>query len=284
MRRLCVVIVILYAVVADLRAQQKDEEENGVVFEQRLLLGRLLEAPSINFYIGMGRVGREGLQRDVREPGVLILQLGSADMQMLRRSPAIVEYERDYVYVSVGASSLGLRERAGALSQQWWRFGIGKESGYGYRLTEKSSLLLTSGAGLQWTYTSLRDSVPEFLAPFHDKVRFGTLRDGTLILQFSPVMGAGISFERAVVFPAHLFWKHLGSLLMESTGHWLLGQFVKRVLRARTPSAAPVVNFLLHNAFAVGWYELLRVRMNWPFASAAPMQTDALRFHLQWIF
>ncbi|MCS6966482.1 MAG: hypothetical protein NZ473_06920, partial [Candidatus Kapabacteria bacterium] len=123
MRRLCVVIVILYAVVADLRAQQKDEEENGVVFEQRLLLGRLLEAPSINFYIGMGRVGREGLQRDVREPGVLILQLGSADMQMLRRSPAIVEYERDYVYVSLGASSLGLRERAGALSQQWWRFG-----------------------------------------------------------------------------------------------------------------------------------------------------------------
>jgi hypothetical protein len=128
------------------------------------------------------------------------------------------------------------------------------------------------------------DTVVAGVAPFHKRLRFGVARDGALIVQVSPVVGVGLSFERSVVFPAHLVWKHLGSSLIEGVGHVVIEQFVQRVLRARTPAAAPVVSFVLHNGFAIGWYELLRNRMNWPFASAPPLTMDVLRLHVQWLF
>lgn len=261
-------------------AQQKDEEEEDLVFPPGRLL-RILEAPSLHLYSGLGRSGREGMEERLRQPGVVALELGSADVRL--RQHSLVSYKRAYVVVGVASSAMGAASAEG-LEQQWWRVGFGSEEGYGYQLGERSALLLTHGGGLQWTYGSFRDSVPQLLEAFRNRLRFGVGRSGAAIVQFTPVLGVGISFERAVVFPAHLVWKHLGSAVLEGAGHALIEQFVGRILRARAPQAAPVVGFVLHNGFAVGWYELLRSRMNWPFHSAAPLRLDALRFHLQLLF
>jgi hypothetical protein len=63
-----------------------------------------------------------------------------------------------------------------------------------------------------------------------------------------------------------------------------VGGFVRRVLKARMPQAAPVVNFLLRSGVAIGWTELLRTRMNWPFDSPPPALLDQLQLSVQMVF
>jgi len=266
-----------------LQAQQRDEEHTEVVSEHAWL-DRFLKTPSVVVLAGAGALGREGLVQQLRAPGVVSLHLGTAELAPKRRVGRLVEYSRHAVALSMGSSALGLGRGTEGLAQRWWQFGLISEGGYGYRLGQTSSLLLTHGGGMCWTVFGLQDTVPEALAAFHERLRFGTQRSGALVLQFSPLMGVGICVERAAVFPAHLVWKHLGSALLEGAGHVLIEQFVERILRARTPAAAPVVSFVLHNGFAYGWYELLRRRMNWPFASPAPLRMDAVRLQLQWLF
>ncbi len=275
---------MLCLVITTVGAQQKDEESSEVVLGSGSLWDRFLRAPSLNFYVGVGRFGREGLQQETSPPTVLSLHLGSASLHPFPQGTSVVEYERAYLFLS--SVNLGLRVGPGDGGSylRGWYFGFGNEGGYGYRLGEKGHLVLTHGAGLQWMVAQLQDTVPEALAAFHRRLRFGVWRDGAVIVQFSPLMGAGVSFGRSVVFPAHTVWKHLGSMLIEASGHWLVERFVQRVLQAHTPAAAPVVGFVLHNGLAIGWYELLRTRMNWPFQSAAPLWLDGLRFHLQWLF
>ena len=67
----------------------------------------------------------------------------------------------------------------------------GRRRGYGYWLGEKGHLVFTHGAGLQWMVAQLQGTVPEALAVFHQRLRFGVWRDGAVIAQFSPLMGAG---------------------------------------------------------------------------------------------
>ncbi len=277
----CAVLACVAVVLS--QAQQRDEEHTGVVSDGSAW-ERLLKAPSVGIVGGLGRLGREGLQQQLQSPGVVDLQLGMAELTPMRRIPALVEYARWFVAIEMGSSALGLGSERDALPQRWWRFGLVQERGYGYRLGDRSSLLLTHGGGAYWTVLELPGAVPQELGSFHRRLRFGAGRGGAVVLQFSPLMGAGISFERAVVFPAHLVWKHLGSSALENVGHLLIGEFVRRILQARTPAAAPIVSFVLHNGFAIGWYELLRGRMNWPFASAAPLRSDVVRLHLQWLF
>jgi hypothetical protein len=50
------------------------------------------------------------------------------------------------------------------------------------------------------------------------------------------------------------------------------------------PQAAPVVNFLLRSGVAIGWTELLRTRMNWPFDSPPPALLDQLQLSVQMVF
>lgn len=266
-----------------LQAQQRDEEADAVVSEHAWL-GRFLETPSVSVLVGAGVSAREGLEQQLRAPGVISFQLGTAELTQQRRAAELVRYSRHCLALSMGSSTLGIGRSTDGLAQQWWQFGLVSESGYGYRVGQGGSFLLTHGGGVSWTVLQLRDTVPEALAAFHERLRFGTLRSGALVFQFSPLMGVGVSFERAIVFPAHLVWKHLGSALLEGAGHVLIEQFVERILRARTPAAAPIVGFVLHNGFAYGWYELLRTRMNWPFASPAPLRMDGARLQLQWLF
>ncbi|MCS7177287.1 MAG: hypothetical protein NZ960_06725 [Candidatus Kapabacteria bacterium] len=282
---ICAAVLGMWLALADVRAQEtNDKDEEGAAPRPKPLVERFLEAPSIAVYYGTGRLGREGVTQDFHPVGALTLHLGSADLEPLRRYKDLAEYQRNYLHLGFGAATLGIGGKTGALASQWWRFGVGQETGYGYPFGAAGAVLLTHGGGLQWAILRFRDAISEGLVPYHDRLRFGTLRDGAIWVQFTPLLGLGVSFERGVIFLAHLFWKHLGSLVLEGAGHALVDEFVRRVLRARTPEAAPIVAFLLHNGLAIGWYELLRQRMHWPFATPSPLWNDAVRFHVQWLF
>ncbi len=51
-----------------------------------------------------------------------------------------------------------------------------------------------------------------------------------------------------------------------------------------SPAAGPIVNFLLKNALAYGFYELRQEKMNWPFNSEAPIAYDQFKFGVTVVF
>jgi hypothetical protein len=59
--------------------------------------------------------------------------------------------------------------------------------------------------------------------------------------------------------------------------------FIKEIFYA-SPSAGPIVYFLLKNALSYGIYELRQEKMNWPFSSAPPLSFDSFRFGLMFTF
>ncbi|MBK7629221.1 MAG: hypothetical protein IPJ23_00470 [Ignavibacteriales bacterium] len=53
----------------------------------------------------------------------------------------------------------------------------------------------------------------------------------------------------------HLFWKWAGSAMIEGMGQSLLDGFINEVFES-SPSAGPILNFLLKNGLTYGMYEL----------------------------
>jgi hypothetical protein len=257
-------------------AQPNDEEEDWMVFRWR----SLVEAPSLGVSGGVAQLQREGIGLRFQGPAVT-LRLGSAELRTLR-SASLERYEHSYGFLALTPSL----HRADTLRMRWWRFGVGRQEGYGYRLGNGGALLLLSGGGLHWSRVTLAEGAQvDALQPFGQQLRFGSVRDGMVLVQLTPLLGIGLAFERAVIFPAHLVWKYLGSSLIEFVGSELIvGEFVRRVLKARMPQAAPVVNFLLRSGVAIGWTELLRTRMNWPFDSPPPALLDQLQLSVQMVF
>ncbi len=257
-------------------AQPNDEEEESMVFRWRFFV----EAPSLGVSGSIAQLQREGMELRFQGPAIA-LRLGSAELRMLRPAP-LEQYEHSYGFLAVAPSL----HRADTLQLRWWRFGVGRQEGYGYRLGSSGALLLLSGGGLHWSRITLAEGARlDALQPFEQQLRFGSMRGGMVLVQLTPMLGIGLEFERAVIFPAHLVWKYLGSSLIEFVGSELIvGGFVRRVLKARMPQAAPVVNFLLRSGVAIGWTELLRTRMNWPFDSPPPALLDQLQLSVQMVF
>jgi hypothetical protein len=63
----------------------------------------------------------------------------------------------------------------------------------------------------------------------------------------------------------------------------LLDKFIDEIFES-SPSAAPVVNFMLKSALTYGMYELRKDKMNWPFNSDSPLTYDQFKFGLTFIF
>jgi len=59
--------------------------------------------------------------------------------------------------------------------------------------------------------------------------------------------------------------------------------FVEEVMSS-TPAAGPIVNFFLKNGLSFAFYQLKRTKMNWPFASAAPLTYEAFKVGVKFTF
>ena len=91
------------------------------------------------------------------------------------------------------------------------------------------------------------------------------------------------SYERSIVFRRHLFWKWLGSALIETAGQVAVDKFVDEIMDS-TPCAGPIVSFVLKNALAYGAYELRMQKMNWPFKSEPPLSYDQFKVGINFVF
>lgn len=256
--------------------------------------------PTIELAYGGSHLSEKNSGIDFNYPanlgyGLIELKLGYSYAYPVKRSPNITHYTNNLIHGSYISSNLRTDEPTSD-ADPTFRFGFLNASGYGYLLGKKTSLMLYNSNGITWTRYDYGDPVftaeipnPEkdnyirYIEPFNQDIRFGTTTEAGAVIPLGTMLNINVEFDRTLVFPRHLVWKHLGSVIIEAGGQALIDGFVKAILKS-SPGAAPVVSFLLKNGLAIGLYELRREKMNWPFNSTEPLLFDTFKAGLNFTF
>ena len=214
----------------------------------------------------------------------------------------IVEFHEKYVFASklstdFKSSNINIDEMNSVIE----RFGFASRGGYGYKFGQLE-ILPYHATGFAWSRLVMNTYPAQFytvavphisydqavndtdiLNLFNDAVRFGTVWEGGIRLDFSSFVSLNAGYEAAVIFPRHLFGMHLLSFAIEEGGLGLLDHFIDEIGDS-SPYAAPIVNFLLKNGFSYAFYTLKKDKMNWPFDTVAPLTYETFKFGITFTF
>jgi hypothetical protein len=249
--------------------------------------------PTISLQYGPGQVQREDLNASIADPALFELKLGYIKDRRAWGSDDIVKHNFRYLFLSNISNDISGKEGTlDNLATDTWKFGFGRSSGYGYKLSESSAIIPYYTYTLNWSRVDFtKPDIRTFvIAPdadiidyYDESFRFGTSSEGGLRIKFMENIAIEAGYERAIVFQRHLFWKWAGSAVIEGAAQGLLDTFINEIFKS-SPAAGPIVNFVLKNALAYGIYELRQEKMNWPFSSEAPLAFDQFKFGVTFVF
>jgi len=249
--------------------------------------------PTISFQYGLSKAQRKDLTTAIADPAMFELKLGYIKENKAWSRDDIVKHNFRYVFLSNISNDIsGKEETPENLATNTWKFGFGRSSGYGYKLSESVAIIPYYTYTLNWTRVDFTNPdvlnlVPEadasIINRYDESFRFGSSGEGGLRIQFIDNIAIEAGYERSIVFQRHLFWKWAGSAVIEGAAQGLLDTFINEVFKS-SPAAGPIVNFVLKNALAYGIYELRRDKMNWPFSSEAPLAFDQFKVGVTFIF
>ncbi|MDT3695738.1 MAG: hypothetical protein ROY99_05045 [Ignavibacterium sp.] len=249
--------------------------------------------PSVSMQYGLANINRTDIKSNFVNPNLFELKLGYTKESNTWDTDYINSHSFKYVYLSNTSNKLTGKEAAGSeIESDMWRFGFGRLHGYGYKLGESFAIIPYYSSTLNWSNIDFRypenqalinsDDI-EKLNLYDKSFRFGTSSEGGIRIKLIDNLILDAGYERSIVFQRHLFWKWAGSGLIESAAQGLLDGFINKIFKS-SPSAGPIVNFLLKNALAYGIYELRQEKMNWPFNSEAPIAFDQFKFGVSVVF
>ena len=242
--------------------------------------------PTIDLTYGASKISLQNSGLNFQNAGLIELRLGYTYLQKSKYSKSISRYSTNFFTGSYISSKINAKKYDEALDKTW-RFGIGNSNGYGYMLGKKSSLVLYNSNSFTWTRYD--DGFPAALTPeeensyryirlsdFSKSLRFGTSTEAGIIIPIAGFVNLQAQYDRTIVFPRHLFWKHLGSVIIETATQSAIDGFIHAIMNS-SPMAGPIINFVLKNALAYGIYELRREKMNWPFNSTEPLMFESFK-------
>jgi hypothetical protein len=257
--------------------------------------------PFIELNYGIGTPKHDKLVSKFADVGLLEIKLGFTTKETFYEDD-LIDYKEKFVFGSKVGSQLKNQDvQLGNMKSNLWRFGVAQRSGFGYDLNT-IQILPYHQTGIVWsrlemeTYPSLfylaiqppmstKDARADtdILNRFHNATRFGTNWEGGIRLQYVKSFSINAGYETAVIFPRHLFWKHAGSFIIEEAGLHMLDRFVDEVADS-SPYVAPIVAFLLKNAYSYGFYILKKDKMNWPFNTESPLTYEMFKFGVTFTF
>lgn len=246
--------------------------------------------PTIDLTYGASKISLQNSGLNFNDAGLIELRLGYTYLQKSRYSEKISRYNSNFFTGSYVSSKINAKKYDGA-TDKTWRFGFGNTNGYGYMLNKKSSLVLYNSNSFTWTRyddgfiwiemfgfgeNKAYDEYMNKMGPFDESFRFGSSTEAGIIIPIAGFVNLQAQYERAIVFPRHLFWKHLGSVIIEAAAQSAIDGFIHAIMNS-SPMAGPILNFVLKNALAYGIYELRREKMNWPFNSTEPLMFESFK-------
>lgn len=163
-----------------------------------------------------------------------------------------------------------------------WRFGAQNHSGYGYSFdgTANTYIAFLAGDRFGWAVMDPRVvAAPaadrQALADIGDALRFSETMRATIAVRPAAAVSVNLGYEWQLIYPRHMVLQWMGSHAVEGIASVLVTTFVDHI-GVSSPSALPVVHFLLVNGLNAGFKALRQSNMNWPFHSAAPMSAHVL--------
>jgi len=244
--------------------------------------------PTISALYGISQIKLKNFGSKFADPTLIELKLGYTRRDTLPGTCGVLWHKYNYFYI--GNTTTDLKNISALnpdLETNLWRFGFGWEKGYGYKFGVSEIIPYHSG-GIEWSRLKMIEQpVANFdkniANYFNDSFRFGTHAEAGLRINPIPNISIEAGYERAAIFPRHLFWKWAGSALIEVAAQGLLDKFIDEIIDT-SPYAAPIVNAVLKGALSYGIYELREEKMNWPFNSAPPLMYDQVKFGLTFMF
>ena len=244
--------------------------------------------PSISVNYGLSKMSLKDFNESFAKPNMLEVKLGYTRQKENSEEENIIDYKYRYLFLSNFSTDLSNSASNGTdLKTDMWKFGFGRSSGYGYKLGA-AAIIPYHAYSFEWSRLRMKDTplsrVDQSMTDlFNDSFRFGTSTEGGIKIRIIHSIMLDAGYERSIIFPRHIFWKWAGSVVIEAIGQSAIDKFVDEVMDS-SPYAAPVVNFVLKNALSYGIYELRHDKMNWPFATAAPLAYDQFKFGLTFVF
>lgn len=244
--------------------------------------------PTISVLYGMSQINLKNFSSEFADPAFFELKLGYTQRDTLRPACGVLWHKYNYFYV--GNITTDLKDVSALnpeLETNLWRFGFGWEKGFGYKIGA-SEIIPYHAGGLEWSRLKMIEQpvsrVDKNITNYFDNsFRFGTHAEAGIRINPIPNLSIEAGYERAAIFPRHLFWKWAGSALIEVAAQGLLDEFIDEIIDA-SPYAAPIVNAVLKGALSYGIYELREEKMNWPFDSAPPLMYAQVKFGLTFMF
>ncbi|HCN06043.1 MAG TPA: hypothetical protein DIS79_10525 [Bacteroidetes bacterium] len=186
--------------------------------------------------------------------------------------------------------SLSTSFSADSASFSAFRFGFINETGYTYKFGDgpEGISLLQASNGMQWTVLTHKDlpvdsAERQRILDFGQSVRFGSSTGPILDLRVSENIAFRAGYEWHQVYPRHLFWYWAGSSIIEGIADAGVTLFVNEI-GASSPAARPIMHFLLRNAVGLGFKALRSKDMNWPFATASPLNIHTFTVGVNVVF
>jgi hypothetical protein len=252
--------------------------------------------PYIELSYGLGKPLHEKVTNKFSAIGLAEIKLGFYSDDFYSEEENVIHFYERFAFISQLATRLqSSNNKTNELSSEMLRFGFGRRKGYGYNLTSVKILPYNQSGWLlskleMKNYPTFLPSVNQQIAEKDNEIinrydkgyRFSSFAEGGVRFDFGAIsFNAG--YEAAVVFPRYLFWKHIASYVIESAGLNAIDNFVDEVLDS-SPTAGPIVNFVLKNAYNYAFYLLKKEKMNWPFNSETPLTYETFKFGVTFTF
>jgi hypothetical protein len=247
-----------------------------------------LSNPMIELNYGSANFKQKNFSSNFFKTGIAEIKLGYSTVEEYYKRP-ILEFHEKFLFVSFLSEELKSKtnNENGTLLETW-RFGFANRNGYGYS-AGSISILPYHQDGFVWSNVStemsnqLSENDRNILDRYEDTFRFGSQSEGGVRIEFSEFFSLNFAYEATVIFPRHLFWKWAGSESIKYIGLGALSYFTDEIIES-TPEAGPVINFILQNAFAYGFYSLQRNKINWPFSSETPLTLETFKIGMSFTF
>jgi len=239
--------------------------------------------PTISLNYGFSEISRTDVEAPFTDNNLIELKLGYTYKKITKYADNIEKSTFNYGFLNRNSTELaGGSETTSDIETNNWQFGVGWSSGYGYKIGTDASVTPYYTSSFTWTNMDFSDdSLSEYdesiKLQYEDAFRFGTSSEAGVRIQPTNLLSLDAGYERSIVFQRHLFWKWAGSGIIELAANGILDVFIKEVFKS-SPSAGPIVFFVLKSALGYGLYELRQEEMNWPFPSAPPIAFDNFKF------
>jgi hypothetical protein len=224
-------ILIILVIYSNSNAQNLNSESkiNQSNRGSNLRGSKFFEKPMIEMSYGISEIGLNNLSSKVSPAGMLELRLGySTQRKSYYSEKSVLKYINGFTFLSLASTDLNSNTKPiTELNSETWRFGFGMKQGYGVDLGESAIMPYTSGAFV-WSRFDMQGNTQglsgydlNLLSNFNETFRFGTLSESGVNLQIIPLVTLQAKYERAIVFPKHLFAVQMGSMLIETVGAYI---------------------------------------------------------------